>query len=181
MRGAGGTTQLWETPLEGESGEEAQLCSCTAWKWEGSSWDVLGYPARAQGNARARQRPRCVRGSAGLREDFHPPSHEEFPSLRMGEATPPSPFPFPVKFRVVSLDKDLTPSNQKVRAGLGRGEVTRAPCTRRSQPWERCGSHLSPWECCPGQPCPGSCPRGRDALCCSGVQQGREGESRGHV
>ncbi|NXQ37577.1 A2ML1 protein, partial [Alaudala cheleensis] len=27
-----------------------------------------------------------------------------------------------VKFRVVSLDKDLTPSNHKVRAGLGRGE-----------------------------------------------------------
>ena len=49
--------------------------------------------------------------------------------LPMGEATPPSPLPFPVKFRVVSLDKDLTPSNQKVRAGLGRGEVPRAPCT----------------------------------------------------
>lgn len=43
------------------------------------------------------------------------------------EATPP--FPFAVKFRVVSLDKDLTPSNQKVRAGLGRGELTRAPCS----------------------------------------------------
>ncbi|NXI25590.1 A2ML1 protein, partial [Sterrhoptilus dennistouni] len=27
-----------------------------------------------------------------------------------------------VKFRIVSLDKDLIPSNQKVRAGLGRGE-----------------------------------------------------------
>lgn len=102
-----------------------------------------------------------MRGSAGLREDFHPPSHEEFSSLRMGEATPPSPFPFPVKFRVVSLDKDLTPSNQKVRAGLGRGEVTRAP----SQPavgevWESpfplgmLSRPALPRELPPGQGCP---------------------------
>lgn len=34
---------------------------------------------------------------------------------------------FPVKFRIVPLDKDFTPSNKKVRAGLGKGGGDRAP------------------------------------------------------
>ncbi|NWT13337.1 A2ML1 protein, partial [Vireo altiloquus] len=38
-----------------------------------------------------------------------------------------------VKFRVVSLNKDLTPSNQKVRAGLGRGED---PMGNRIAQWQ---------------------------------------------
>uniref|UniRef100_A0A8C0BJ74 Alpha-2-macroglobulin-like protein 1 n=1 Tax=Buteo japonicus TaxID=224669 RepID=A0A8C0BJ74_9AVES len=57
--------------------------------------------------------------TAGLRVDFHPLFPRGNPSLRM------HPFLhlhllFLVKFRVVSLDKDFTPSNKKVRTGGNR-------------------------------------------------------------
>lgn len=63
--------------------------------------------------------------TAGLRVDFHPPSPRGNPSLQM------HPFLhlhllFLVKFRVVSLDKDFTPSNKKVRTGLQKGGGNRA-------------------------------------------------------
>lgn len=176
QEGERGTTLPCGTPLVGERGQEAQPCSCTP----GNGRDYPGLSWNAEHGHRAI--PGLAGGCAARGVDFHPPSHGEF-FLPVDEATPPSPFPFAVKFRIVSLDKDLIPSNQKVRAGLGRGEVTRAPCSVPASRgrWERCGSHLCPWECCPGQLCPGSCPWGRDALCPSGMQQDQEGESRGQV
>jgi len=72
---------------------------------------------------------------------------------------------FPVKFRIVSLDKDFTPSNKKVRAGLGKGEATGFLCTALSQPRharERgvgVSQCLSPWESCPCQLCLDDCAR----------------------
>lgn len=102
-------------------------------------------------------------------------------SLPVDEAAPPFPFPFAVKFRIASLDKDLTPSNQKVRAGLGRGEVTRAPCSVPASRGRDVGVTFPLGNAAPASSAQGAAPGGRDALCCSGMQQDQEGESRGHV
>lgn len=72
QQGEGGRMDhpVWAEGPGGRGAQEAQPCSYTARKQEGSSWDALGPPALAQGNARTRwQRWRlcCWGGSAPLR------------------------------------------------------------------------------------------------------------------
>ena len=100
--------------------------------------------------------------TAGLSVDFHPPSPRGTP---LPADTPiPASLLFPVKFRIVSLDKDFTPSNKKVRAGLGKGGGDRAPlhCSPTVSASRERGvgvtsQCLSPWKSCPSQLCLGGC------------------------
>lgn len=128
----------------------------------GMHWDPQHGPRAVAGHTGCAAWGQCP--TAGRWVDFYPLPRGEPSSLWIRSLLQPCLF-FPVKFRVVSLDKDFAPSNEKVRAGLGKGRgdgpPLHCPPTILASHGRGVGPASAfppPPESCPSQPCLGGCP-----------------------
>lgn len=138
----------------------------------GMHWDPQHGPRAVAGHTGCAAWGQCP--TAGRWVDFYPLPRGEPSSLWIRSLLQPCLF-FPVKFRVVSLDKDFAPSNEKVRAGLGKGRGDGPPLHCPPTILASHGRGVGPASAFPPRrnPAPASpawvaaLPRSRDAPCSS--------------